>query len=324
LAVEGDGKKLKDRILKKAKKKYGLVLILHARHSFLSTLALTNIWQALVRPILEYAAEVWGEGNWEKAEILQREMGRNLLGHVGNSANESVLGDLGWVNMEDRRDKLRLKFWYKILKMNSSRIPRRIYEADNWENNPRSWNKGTQTVLEKLGLEEFWKNQMIELTLEEWTGLVEKKILKRRKEIWDQSRKGKSSLNLYNSIKTTWGRENYLDYLDPKGVEIMAQMRSSYGFLKENTERHKKGDFNKICSLCYKGEDTVEHTLIHCNMYTKERGDLRASLKLNNTDRNLLLKTLLGKDLKKKWSMTISNFLKRIRAKRERIVNWGG
>jgi len=104
----------------------------------------------------------------------------------------------------------------------------------------------------------------------------------------------------------------------------MAQMRSSYGFLKENTERHRKGELNKICSLCYKGEETVEHTLIHCNMYTKEREELWASLKLNNTERKLLLKTLLGKDLKKKWSMTISNFLKRISAKRERIANWGG
>jgi len=142
--------------------------------------------------------------------------------------------------MEDRRDKLRLKFWYKILKMNSARIPRRIYEADKWENNPRSWNRGTQLVLEKLGLEGYWKSQRVDLTLGEWTDLVEGRIIKKRKEIWDHSRKSKSSLKLYNRIKTSWGREKYLEYMDPKGGEIMAQMRSSYGFLKEITERHKR------------------------------------------------------------------------------------
>jgi len=66
----GEWKSFKEKILQKAKKKYGLVLILHARHSFLSTLALTNIWQALVRPIMEYAAEIWpsrGE-NFRKKE----------------------------------------------------------------------------------------------------------------------------------------------------------------------------------------------------------------------------------------------------------------
>jgi len=171
------------------------------------------------------------------------EMGRNLLGHVGNSANESILGDLGWLKMEDRRDKLRMKFWYKILKMDSVRIPRRIYEADRWNDNPRSWNRGTQLDLEKLGLEDYWNKQSVNLTLEEWTGLVERKILERRRKIWDHTRKGKSSLGLYNNIKLTWGGERHLDYMNSKGGKIMAQMRSSYEYLKENTERHKKGFF---------------------------------------------------------------------------------
>ena len=31
-----------------------------------------NLWEVLVRPILEYAGEVWGDGLWEEAEKLQR------------------------------------------------------------------------------------------------------------------------------------------------------------------------------------------------------------------------------------------------------------
>jgi len=69
----------------------------------------------------------------------------------------------------------------------------------------------------KLGLEEYWKSQSVDLSLEDWTGLVEKQILKKKKEIWNHARKCKSSLKLYNEIKTTWGRENYLDFMDPKG-----------------------------------------------------------------------------------------------------------
>jgi len=228
--------------------------------------------------------------------------------------------------MEDRRDKLRLKFWFKILKMRTSRIPRRVYEADLWDDNPRSWNKGTQAILERLGLEEYWERQSVDLSLEEWTGLIEKQILKKRKEIWEQERRKKSCLKLYNKIKTVWGRENYLDYMDPKGGKIMAQLRSSYSFLKENTERHKKGALNTICQQCYRGEETVEHFLLHCKMYEKERKDFWVSINLKNkkTEENFLLDTLLGKDLNKKWSGTISNFLKRISAKRERIASWGG
>ena len=39
-----------------------------------------NLWEVLVRPILEYAAEVWGGGGWEAAEKLQREVGKLILG----------------------------------------------------------------------------------------------------------------------------------------------------------------------------------------------------------------------------------------------------
>ena len=45
----------------------------------LSVPACINLWDALVRSILEYGAEVWGEGEWEEAELIQREMGRRIL-----------------------------------------------------------------------------------------------------------------------------------------------------------------------------------------------------------------------------------------------------
>ena len=41
-----------------------------------------NLWEVLVGPILEYAAEVWGGGGWEAAEKLQREV-REI--HPGSS-----------------------------------------------------------------------------------------------------------------------------------------------------------------------------------------------------------------------------------------------
>ena len=38
-----------------------------------------NLWEVLVRPILEYAGEVWGEGPWEEAEKLQREIAKTIV-----------------------------------------------------------------------------------------------------------------------------------------------------------------------------------------------------------------------------------------------------
>ena len=74
-----------------------------------------HLWEALVRPILEYASEIWGEGPWEEAEILQREVGKMILEVSARTANEVVLGDLGWWELKARRDKARVKFLKKLL-----------------------------------------------------------------------------------------------------------------------------------------------------------------------------------------------------------------
>ena len=37
------------------------------------------VWNALVRPALEYGAVVWGDVKWEEAEAVQREMGKMIL-----------------------------------------------------------------------------------------------------------------------------------------------------------------------------------------------------------------------------------------------------
>ena len=73
-----------------------------------------RLWEVLVRPILEYAGEVWGEGPWEEAEKLQREIGRLILGVPTQTPNEMVLGDLGWWELKARREKARLKLLKKL------------------------------------------------------------------------------------------------------------------------------------------------------------------------------------------------------------------
>ena len=72
------------------------------------------LWEVLVRPILEYASEVWGEDPWEEAEKLQREIGRLILGVPTQTPNEMVLGDLGWWELKARRNKARLKLLKKL------------------------------------------------------------------------------------------------------------------------------------------------------------------------------------------------------------------
>ena len=70
-----------------------------------------TLWEVLVRPILEYAGEVWGEGLWEEAGKLQREVAKTILSAPTRTTNEAVLGDLWWWELRARRDKARLELF---------------------------------------------------------------------------------------------------------------------------------------------------------------------------------------------------------------------
>ena len=56
----------------------------------LSVKAGVNCWETLVRPVLEYGAEIWGGSEWVEADRVQHEMGRKILGVSGKTAREVV------------------------------------------------------------------------------------------------------------------------------------------------------------------------------------------------------------------------------------------
>ena len=105
----------KDKIVAEARKRMMLVWAMGIREGMLGVEDCVRAWQALVRPVLEYGAIVWGDVKWEQAERVQREMGKMILRCSSKMANEVVLGELGWWTLKGRRDFLTLNYWGKIV-----------------------------------------------------------------------------------------------------------------------------------------------------------------------------------------------------------------
>ena len=150
-------KLFKRRLIEKAEKNMCASCAMGMRTGHLSVKASVGIWKTLVRPILEYAAEVWGEKNWEEAEKLQRKMGRRILGMKDKTSNEAVLGDLGWWPLKARRDMIRLRYWRKLLIMNPNRLPKLIYEWELCDQEAAAWLNYTKKLLISFKLEEYWE-----------------------------------------------------------------------------------------------------------------------------------------------------------------------
>ena len=76
----------------------------------------------MLRPVLEYAAEAWGDGDWKQAEQIQDKVGRTLLGLSKNTPGEVPRGELGWLTLRARRDFKQLLYWGKLDMMDGSRL----------------------------------------------------------------------------------------------------------------------------------------------------------------------------------------------------------
>ena len=109
-----------------------MVWSLVVRAGNMSVKGMDNVWKALIRPHLEYGAEVMSSSEdslWEEAEVVMRTNGRRILKCGSRVPNEAVMGELGWMSMRGRRMLLRLSFWGKVLQMKEVRLVKRVYEA---------------------------------------------------------------------------------------------------------------------------------------------------------------------------------------------------
>ena len=93
---------------------------------------------SVVRPTLEYGSEVW-EGNKSQTAALESVMlggAKRILGCSSKTCNEAVRGDMGLETLQGRRDKSKLKVWYKLASMSEDRYPRKVFSQD-WDAKPR-------------------------------------------------------------------------------------------------------------------------------------------------------------------------------------------
>ena len=72
---------------------------------------------SVIRPSIEYGSEVW-EGNKSQAGSLESiilDGAKRILGYSSKTCNEAVRGDMGLDTLQSHRDRVKLKWWYKLV-----------------------------------------------------------------------------------------------------------------------------------------------------------------------------------------------------------------
>jgi hypothetical protein len=237
----GSWKIQKERVIRKARARMFGAWNLLVRSGRMGVGAGEKVWKALIRPVLEYGAEVWETEHdrlWEEAELMQREMGRRILGCSRRMVNEVVLGELGWMTMRGRRKKLRLGFWAKILSMKEERWVKKVYEESRRryeEEGEKNWCSMTHEILKEIGLEEAWEEQEVGA---DWKDQVGEAVLKKEEEAWQAGMKKKIKTEHYRKWKKRLVFEKYLlEDSNREGRRQLTRLRGGVHCLRIETGR---------------------------------------------------------------------------------------
>jgi len=235
------------------------------------------IWTSLVRSIIEYGCEIWGEREFVDFEKLQLEMGRRILRCGSRMTEEVVRGELGWERQKARRDEMRLRYWAKIVRMGDERIVKCIYKAsrsrlereeEEGEIKTKTWCKYTRELMKQLHLEEQWQTEQVGPE-EEWNELIREKLHEREQIKWRTQCLVRPKLRTYSKLKKELRTEPFLQLYHRGGIPELVKIRGGSNRLRIEQGRYvKEAVEDRVCLYCNNDEIEDEyHFMVDCKVY---------------------------------------------------------
>jgi hypothetical protein len=231
-----------------------------------------------------------GGAKWEEAERLQNAVARRIL-KVGEKTSVDFLrGELGWWSMQARRDRLRLRFLWKLVNMADDRMVKKVYhyardfftealvngkDLELSQKHNMSWCEYTFVLMQELGLETKWYSERFG-SKQEWEVMITKAIHDREQKAWIKSMAVNSKLNVYRIVKPLLCTEEYLlDESEPTARVELTRFRSGNHRLRVNLGRFD-GLLRKdrICEFCEMELEDERHALFRCRFFEVERKQL--------------------------------------------------
>ncbi|XP_048743557.2 uncharacterized protein LOC125656974 [Ostrea edulis] len=233
--------------------------------------AYEKLFYSCVLPILDYSSSVWGFKKFQSIDNVQNRAIRYFLGVHRFAPLLAIYGDTGWIPSQYRRWINMIRFWNRVLLFDSERITRKVFEMD-YDICRNNWCSTLKEILQNLELESYFDSKL----------LIDMNVLQTNmhyyySNIWENEVFKVPKLRTYVSIKSTFGRENYVTLDMPKYFRsIMSQFRCGILPLRIETGRYYgEPAVERICLLCSLNcvEDEI-HFLLYCPLYSKLRTTL--------------------------------------------------
>jgi hypothetical protein len=249
----------------------GAVISKIQNHKSVGYKTYSKLYYSCVVPVLDYCSSVWGFKTFNKIDMIQNRAIRYFLGVHKFTPILSLNGDMGWIITKHRRWVNMIRLWNRIVKMNNSRLTRKIFDYD-YRSNGNTWCSEIKQILCEVNLSAHYDTKTA-ADLKE----VEDILFSKYKEEWSNNIKTVSKLRTYIKFKSDYNTEKYLlANLTKVERSHLAQFRCGILPLRVETGRFVGLNQNdRLCQICHNNEvEDESHFLLKCSAYQDIRDNL--------------------------------------------------
>lgn len=229
----------------------------------------TKIFMSCVRPILDYGASIWGFNNERLGQRIQDRAVRYYLGVHRFTPIPGLHSEMGWLNIKFHFFLCMLRYWNRLMKMDFSRLTRKIFEYDFTHIKGANWSGKILSIAKKLQMEDVLiKGETFDLKY------VQEKLFCLMQEEWADKIPAMPKLRYYIKFKSDIITASYLKAnITRTQRSLLAQLRLGILPLAIETDRYYRIPLDKrFCKLC--DENVIEdeiHFICICKFFVEER-----------------------------------------------------
>ena len=221
----------------------------------------TKLFEACVIPILDYGCGGWcTENACIKLDNVQNRVIRFYCGLPKNTSLTALTGEMGWTPGLVRRDVEVLRLYNQIIKMDSDRLTRQVFEYDlNLPNG--CWTSNLRSICTAIGEPDCIDNQRPVKIKES-----KQKLMQQYEMVWPQAVNDKPKLRIYAKITNGINVASHLKCnLSKKKRSLVSRLRC--GNLQLSLEMGRYNNIpiqERVCKLCKISCEDENHFLFDC------------------------------------------------------------
>ncbi len=239
----------------------------------------TRLYESLVQSILDYGAPVWAHKEYPCIKAVQHRAIRFFLGVSKRTANNAILGDIGWTPQLVNQRLAMCRQICRYGRMDNSRLNLHIIQWAS-RSNVDNWISRVRKEYVDLNID-----HLLEFDIPQSKNnikAIKSVYMSSYKESWSESLNkvdgiagiGNNKLRTYRLFKDEYCTENYVQNIQIKyGYrKAIAMMRCGSAPLAIETGRFKQGKYippeERLCTICLSGVEDEFHVMFNCDFYS--------------------------------------------------------